>query len=816
MARRKRADAPTEEEQHGFIDGARDVEEVHIPEFMDQTQLPYAWSVIRDRALVDSRDGLKPVQRRILWTLFEDGVLPNKEYVKVARLAGNVLRYHPHGNVSVEDALVRMAQPYSLRVPLIDGKGSFGAHPGDEAAASRYIEARLAPTAVELLEETRSGSVRMVHNFDDTLEIPEVLPVRWPVSVINGSQGIAVGYAANMPQHNPTETLKACKLLLRKPNASVKEIMRVMPGPDFWTGGTVIGMDGVEEYFTTGKGTFTVRAKYTVEQQPRGKTKFTFTELPPFVSCDSLVDKIRELVRTNAKFKEGIASANNFTGRVNDNDVKLVVETKAGANPQEMLALLFKNTQLQTTFSVSNTVVYKGMPMQLGIRELLLEFLSLREQCVLTRSHNYKEKKEARIHQIDGLLTILLDIDAAIAIIRRSDDQNTAREKLMRKFKIDEGQANYVLDMQLRRLTKQDSTALKAEKDQLIEDNEELSRIINDKDELHKVISAELDKEIKIIGRPRMMEISGLTDDEAKEEERRTLAAIKAENKDSDTYLYLTSDGKVLKTPSRPNTLSMMRKDDSIKKPDGAFKAGFKTTTQSRLGVICSDGSELSANASFVQNGKSAPLSKMVNVPRGAKALTVVPDDDRVMLLVSATGGVRKVQLSTNGKWEGARALANLKGDRLVNAIDITNAVKGSTVIMVTGKGRVLRFDLDGFDRKPVRMGSQLIKGMKVKDGDEVVAAVVARPDSGVLTSMTRSTVKTTTVKEIPVNSRDGLGSLLHPMNRIKGMHEPVVDIVVDGAMLDQKGRVVPLPEPNARAAKPTVNLTVGAKLAGM
>ena len=516
LAARKntKIDAPTEEEQHGFVEGAKEIEEVRIPEFMDQTRLPYAWSTIRERALVDSRDGLKPVQRRILWTLYEDKVLPSRDFMKVARLAGNVLRYHPHGNTSVEDALVRMAQPYSVRVPLIWGKGSFGAHPGDEAAASRYIEAKLNKEAVELLDEIPSGSVKMKPSVDDTLKEPEVLPVRWPVGVINGSQGIAVGYAANMPQHNPTETLKACKLLLRKPNASIEEVMQVMPGPDFWTGGQVIGIDGVQEYFRTGKGTFTVRAKYKQEQQTRGKVRFTFYELPPNVSCESIIQKVRNLIKTDAKFKEGIARVDDLTGRVNDNDVRLLIETKAGSNSQEILAMLFKKTELQSTFSVNNTVVSGGFPKTMGIRELLLEFLELRKQCVLTRSQNYKEKKLARIHQIDGLLAILLDVDKAIAIIRKSDSQEDARVKLMKAFKIDEGQANYVLDMQLRKLTRQDSDALKAEDQQLKEDIDALDKILTDEKELRKVINAELDKEIKIIGRPRLMEITGLTDED--------------------------------------------------------------------------------------------------------------------------------------------------------------------------------------------------------------------------------------------------------------------------------------------------------------
>lgn len=817
LAARKKTkiDAPTEEEQHGFVEGAKEIEEVRIPEFMDQTRLPYAWSVIRERALVDSRDGLKPVQRRILWTLYEDKVLPSREFMKVARLAGNVLRYHPHGNTSVEDALVRMAQPYSLRVPLIWGKGSFGAHPGDEAAASRYIEAKLNKEAVELLDEISSGSVKMIPNFDDTLKEPEVLPVRWPVGVINGSQGIAVGYAANMPQHNPTETLKACKLLLRKPNASIEEVMQVMPGPDFWTGGQVIGIDGVQEYFRTGKGTFTVRAKYKQEQQTRGKVRFTFYELPPNVSCESIVQKVRNLIKTDAKFKEGIARVDDLTGRVNNNDVRLLIETKAGSNSQEILAMLFKKTELQSTFSVNNTVVSGGFPKMMGIRELLLEFLELRKQCVLTRSQNYKEKKLARIHQIDGLLAILLDVDKAIAIIRKSDSQEDARVKLMKAFKIDEGQANYVLDMQLRKLTRQDSDALKAEDQQLKEDIDALDKILTDEKELRKVINAELDKEIKIIGRPRLMEITGLTDEEAKNNEKQMLADIRREGNDTQTFMYVTTDGRLFKTPNKMTTISDWRSDPSMK-PVEPFVSSFKTTTQARLGIVGTDGREYAVSASFLRNGEDTTMSKMASLPKGVNPVTILPDDERQVLVASADGMIRKMNLTTNGKWDGNRPFVKLAdGDRLVSVIDLSNVIKNSTVLIITQLGKVIRFNLD--DVSPVSLGSQLIKGMNLKKDDKVAAVVVARPDAESLVTMSRSTIKVTPLSDITVNNRGGAGVMLHPLDKLNGVVSDRIEAAaVDGVLMSAKNKVVGLPDATPRAAKPTVNMNIGSRLASL
>ena len=793
MAKRKMIDEPTEEEQHGFVEGAKRFDEIEMPEFMAATRLPYAMSVIRDRALIDSRDGLKPVQRRILWTMYEDKVTPTAGYMKVARLAGNVLRYHPHGNSSVEGALTRMAQPYSLRVPFIDGKGAFGSHPGDDPAAARYIEARLNRAAMELLEESRSNCVRMLPNFDGTLKEPEVLPVRYPVSVVNGSSGIAVGYAANMPQHNPTEALKACKLLLKNPDATIKQIMRVMPGPDFWTGGIVYGVDGIAEYYETGKGSFSVRSKYNLEYQQRGKARITFYELPPLVSCEKVVEEVRSLIKTNPIFK-GISRCDNLTGRVNENDVRLVIETKAGANAKAILAALFKNTSLQTTFAVNNTVVRNGKPVLMGVKALLLDFIKLRKDCVLNRSKTAIDAKNHRIHQIDSILAVLLDIDKAISIIRKSDDADVARGKLMKTFKIDDEQADYVLNMQLRRLTKQDSVALKTEKKQLQDDIKHLQEIIDDPEVLKATISDEFDKEIKIVGTDRKMEISGLTLDEAKDQEKTEARTIKNDGKDVNMFVYMLANGKAMKSPVK--VTSMVEASASGAGNGQAIAYGFKTSSKSRIAAIGSDGVEYAASSEFISDGEQMTAAKLGIVPSGVSQVALLPDESDVdVLIVTKLGKIRRYNLPTNGKWDDRTIMNVADGDEVVAAIDLSKSVKNSTIIIVTALGRCLRFALDSLSA--VSPGAQGISGMNADDDDYVAAVTIAKPNSKELITKTKRTVKVTPLGDIPIANRGGKGTILH---RIAGA-DRIDDAAVDAIATNGK-KALPLPKPTPRAGR--------------
>lgn len=790
-SRKKKTQNVTGATPEDFRVGAKEIEEIDIPEFMDNTYLPYAMSVIQDRALVNADDGLKPSQRRILWTMFVDGVHPTKGYMKVARIAGNVLRYHPHGNTSVEDALCRMVQPYSLRVPLIDGKGAFGAHPGDTPAAARYVEARLDRTAMELLTDIKADTVPMVKNYDGTLDEPTVLPVKWPVSIINGSSGIAVGYAANMPQHNPTEALEASRLVLKNPKATVDDVLKVMPGPDFWTGGTVMGTDGIREYYKTGKGTFIVRAKYDIEYGQRGRSKIIFTELPPGVSCESVVEKVRALTKLGGTFK-GVASINNFTGRENENDVRLVVETKAGTNVLALLAALFKKTPLQASFSVNNTVLVDNRPTLVGVVELLQHFINLRKRCVLARTHNAIAADKRQDMLIDALLAVLIDVDKAISIIRHSQSADTAAKKLKTEFKINDEQAQYILNMQLRKLTRQDSIELKEKKKAIDNEIKELQKIIDSPKQLVSVIDKELEDEEKIIGDHRYMEISNMTIDQANQMAKNEMRAVRDQDKDISSYLSTLPTGEILLT--RVPMPKLTEKEIGTKDVQ-PYVSTVKTSTKSCLLIAGSNGTAYELPATFMSFDTPMAMNKLGILPSGVTSAGVVPGT-ATLFAWTKKGKMRQLTVDFKQGWRERPLMKIDDGDELGGVFDSTRARKDSTVIVVTKKGKAVRWPLSSLS--PVSMGSAGIAGLNVDKDDEVAKVIIARPKAENLITLSKRTIKTTPLEDIPLRkNRGGSAVITHVLmgaDRIR-------DAVVDGAVLN-KNKIIAAPRPTGRGNK--------------
>src|SRR4051794_17280553 len=428
--------------------GARIIDNPLTTEVED-SYLEYAYSVIHSRALPDARDGLKPVHRRILWSMQEQGHRPDRAYVKSARVVGDVMgRYHPHGDSAIYDAMVRLAQNFSLNAPLIDGHGNFGS-PDDGPAASRYTEARMSREAMLLVGELDEGTVDFKPNYDGSLEEPTVLPAAFPNLLVNGTSGIAVGMATNMIPHNLGEVVAAARWLIKHPNATLDKLMEFIPGPDLPTGGLLLGLDEVRRAYETGRGV--VRMRGRVETGPlagsRGRQAIVVTELPYGIGAEKVIEKITDEV-TRTRRLQGIADVKDLTDR--ENGTRLVIECKVGVNPQALLADLYRLTPLEQSFGINNLVLVDGQPQTLGLKALLEVFLAHRYEVVTRRSEYRRRKRQERLHLVDGLLIALLDIDKVVRLIRNSENAQAAREGLMKQFKLSEIQANYILDTPLR------------------------------------------------------------------------------------------------------------------------------------------------------------------------------------------------------------------------------------------------------------------------------------------------------------------------------------------------------------------------------
>ncbi len=464
------------------------IEDIQLEDEIQSSYLDYAMSVIVGRALPDVRDGLKPVHKRILWAMLEAGYRPDRPHRKCAAVIGDVLKkYHPHGDQSVYDALVRMAQDWSLRYPLVDGHGNFGSVDGDPAAAYRYTEARLAPLAMEMLRDIEAETVDFVPNFDGYEQQPVVLPSRFPNLLVNGSGGIAVGMATNIPPHNLGETVDAVVYFLENPDATPGELMKFVKGPDFPTGATIMGRQGIKDIYETGRGSIKVRAVTQVEEGANGRSKIVVTELPYQVNKARLAEKIAELVKLG-KIKD-IADLKDESNR---EGMRLVIECKRSANPQVLLNQLYKMTQLQESFGAIMLALVDGVPRTLNLAEMIGYYVDHQVDVITRRTRYQLRKAEERDHIVLGLLIALDHLDEVIAIIRASQDAEAARKRLMTKFKLSEIQANHILDMPLRRLTKLARTELQDEHTKLLEDIKYFNSLLKDPKLLRGVIKEEI------------------------------------------------------------------------------------------------------------------------------------------------------------------------------------------------------------------------------------------------------------------------------------------------------------------------------------
>lgn len=623
MATVRKAKAP---EANHFINDAKTVVDTPVGEEVAKSYLEYSLAVVFSRALVSATDGLKPVARRILFSMYRDGFTPDKNYVKSARTVGNVMAsLHPHGDSSIYDAMVKLAQPFYTNVKYIDGYGNWGDVGGSGAAAPRYTESKLDKNALLMLGELKENTVDMKPNYDGEEEEPTVLPVQFPALVINGTFGMSVGFASNMAPHNPTEVLDACRWLLTHPNADLDKLMTFIPGPDFPTGGQIIGMDAIRTAYETGRGKIRIRATYYVEDLGRGKHNIVFTEMPYGVKTVNILTKIKEGIK--AQKLQGIIDAKDLTDRTNG--TRLVVETKAGVNPEALVMDLYKNTPLEDTYGINNVALVKELrngklmdvPKTLGLKEQLEIFLAHRVDVVTRRTQHRKDKRDARLHILEGMLKALANIDEVIRIIRAAPDASTAQANLMKKFKLDEIQADYILSIPLRRLTKFDQIELNEEKIRLTDEVKALSKILSDDKELRAVIGEELTAVRKQLDRPRKSVLVGGSLAEHMAEAKKAVATASVEIADEPTVISLTAKGAIVRNA----------------KPVRNALSTASTTTRGKFIVITNKGRAFRIDALHVGE-KAATVGSVLPsaLAAGEKVVCVTP----VALEAGKTGGI--------------------------------------------------------------------------------------------------------------------------------------------------------------------------------
>ncbi|MFZ1115977.1 MAG: DNA topoisomerase IV subunit A [Propionibacteriaceae bacterium] len=687
--------------------------DIDVSSEMQTSFLEYAYSVIYSRALPDARDGLKPVQRRILYSMEEMGVRPDRSHVKCARVVGQVMgQYHPHGDTAIYDALVRLAQPWSVRLPLIDGHGNFGSL-DDGPAAMRYTECRMATAAAAMTDGLDEDTVDFKPNYDGKDVEPTVLPAAFPNLLVNGATGIAVGMATNCPPHNLVEIVQALRHLIKHPEADIDELMRFVPGPDLPSGGKIIGLDGIRDAYHTGKGSFRMRATARIEQVHPRRKGIVITELPYLIGPERVIEQIKNLV--NARKLQGIADVKDLSDRANG--TRLVIEIKSGFNPDAILEQLYKLTKIQDNYAINAVALVDGQPRTLTLRDLLTVYLGHRYDVTRRRTDFARRKAQERLHLVEGLLVAILDIDDVIAIIRGSDDTAQARSRLMEAFELSETQTNYILEMPLRRLTRFSRIELETERGKLETTIAELTEILENPEQLRTLVSNQLAEIAQQHGTPRrtiLLAASGVAT---------TAATAPLQVADDPCWVLLSSAGLLARTASAqpiPPVGARANHDVMVSK--------IIATARGSCGLITSAGRLIkisaldlptvpsTAHAPNLQGGTH--VSELVTLDAGEKVLclTTLADDSLGLALGTARGVVKRVNPEILGKdsWEIIRLEA---GDRVVGAIELTTAA--AELVFVTNDAQLLHFPATAV-RPQGRSGGGMA-GIKLGIGASVV-----------------------------------------------------------------------------------------------
>ena len=726
--------------------------------------LEYSMSVIVSRALPDVRDGLKPVHRRILYAMNESGITPKRPHAKSARTVGDVIgKYHPHGDFAVYNTMVRLAQPFSMRVPLVDGHGNFGSIDGDSAAAMRYTEARLDKPAMELLRDLDKETVDFQPNYDESLQEPVVLPSRFPNLLVNGSSGIAVGMATNIPPHNLGEAIDATCMMIDNPDCTVDDLMKVLPGPDFPTGGIIMGRKGIRDAYETGKGSLTIRSKCRIEEGKNGKHSIVVSEIPYQVNRTNLLKKIADLIRDKK-----LPEVSNVHDGADRHGIDIIIELKQSAIPQVVLNKLYKHTQLQVGFGCNMLALVNGVPRVLSLKEILHYYILHQEEVVERRTRYDLAKAEARAHILEGFVIALDNIDEVIQIIRSSNTDREAKDVLMERFKLSEKQSEAILEMKLRRLTGLEREKIEAELKELREKIDYYKRLLSDKDLVKQVIKEELTEIKEKFSSARITKIT----DEAKDLDVEDLIA------EEEVAITVTKAGYVKRLPVA--TYRQQKRGGkgmqgvNLKEADFVEHL-FISSTHAYLLFFSSRGRVYRLKAYEIpgasRHARGTAIVNVLPLEKGETIAAVIatkdfPEDEYLMFATSS-GMVKKtsMKLYDRTRRDGLIAINLKENDTLIS---VQRVAEGEKVMMVSSAGKAIMWDES--EVRAMGRDTMGVRGMTVNADARVLGMETARPGTELLVITELGYGKRTPVEEYPSHHRGGQGVYTITMTAKKGL----------------------------------------------
>ncbi|MDO5044283.1 MAG: DNA gyrase subunit A [Coriobacteriia bacterium] len=774
------------------------LEGVELNHEMRTSFLEYSMSVIVARALPDVRDGLKPVHRRILYAMNESGITPSKPHKKSAWTVGEVIgKYHPHGDTAVYDTMVRLAQDFSMRLPLVDGHGNFGSIDGDPAAAMRYTESRLTKGAMELLRDLDKDTVDWQANYDDSLQEPTVLPARFPNLLVNGSSGIAVGMATNIPPHNLGEVVDGLVALIDKPDITTEELIKYIPGPDFPTGAQIMGTTGIKDAYTTGRGSITMRAKAHIEQTSTGKSRIVFTEIPYQVNKAKIQEKIAQLV--GEKKLEGISDMRDESDR---KGMRLVIDVKRDAIPQVVLNNLYKHTQLQSTFGVINLALVDGIPRYLTLQEMLFHYLKHQREVITRRTKYELKKAQERAHILQGLMIALNNIDEVIKIIRSSADDKIAKARLIDRFGLTEAQTDAILEMRLRRLTGLEREKIQAELEELEKRIAYYQELLANPHLIDGVIKDEVLEIKEKFADKRRTEISF----DATEINVEDLIA------EEDMVVTLTKSGYVKRLPVatyRQQKRGGKGKQGLSLKDNDFVENLYVASTHDFIFFFSTKGKVYRIKVHEIPVGsrqaRGTAVQNLIPLDPGEKVAAAITgrdksDEDESLIFATKQGMVKKTKLSeyANSRRDGIIAIKLKESDEL---IAVRRVALGDKIMLLSTGGKVITWDES--EARPMGRGTMGVKGITLKEGQEVLSLEIVRNENASLFVITdKGYGKRTKLSEYPVHKRGGQGVFTIALTEKKGalvgmkivgpQHELVI-ISEDGVVIRVKASDAPL-----------------------